>query len=197
VKFLRPIAVAGVLLLAAAAGVAQGKASDQWAIGATYGLANDVEGRFRLDAFTPRDITAWVDYHLDNRTLLRASYVDITTKVDRPYQNPSPPPPEPLPTRPIGIHGVTLGVSYEASEGFFTSGIFGGIGGYHISPNSTPDLAPYQDVRETVFGFHAGVDGDFRINRHVSAVLRLTFHGILSQTKRWILSSSAGFAAHL
>jgi hypothetical protein len=197
VKFLRPCVAGGALLLVAAAGAAQGSAQDRWTIGASYGLTNDVEGRFRLDAFTPRDISAWADYYLDNRTLLRASYVDITTKVDRPYQNPSPPPPEPLPTRPIGIHGVTLGVSYLASEGFFTSGIFGGIGGYHISPNPAPELAPYQDVKETVFGFHAGVDGDFRITRQFSAVVRLTFHGILSQTKRWLLSSSVGFAAHL
>jgi hypothetical protein len=197
VKLLRPCAIAGALLLMASAGAAQGSAADQWSIGASYGLTNDVEGRFRLDAFTPRDISAWVDFQLDKRTLLRASYVDITTSVDHVYQNPNPPPPEPLSKRPIGIHGVTLGVSYQANEGFFTSGIFGGIGGYHISPNPAPDLAPFQDVKETVFGFHAGVDGDFRINRHLSAVLRLTFHGILSQTKRWLLSSSVGFAAHL
>ena len=195
-KCIRFFAIVGALCLVAAAVAAQGSAVDQWSIGVTYGLTNDVEGRFRLDAFTPRDITAWVDYHIDNRTLLRASYVDITTKVDRPYQNPSVPPPEPLPTRPIGIHGVTLGTSYQVFEGFFTSGIFGGIGGYHIGPNPAPDLAPYQDRKETVFGFHAGVDGDFRIHRHASVVVRLTFHGILSETKRWLLSSSVGFAGH-
>jgi len=190
----RPFALAGALLLVASAAAAQ---LQDWTIGATYGLTNDVERRFRLDGFTPRDITAWVDFRLDARTLLRASYVDITTNTDRSLPPQETPPPEPLAKRPIGIHGVTLGVSYLASEGFFTSGIFAGIGGYHISPNPAPDLAPYQDARETVFGFHAGVDGDFRINRHLSAVVRLTLHGILSQTNRWLLSSSVGFAARL
>jgi hypothetical protein len=188
----RVIVLVGVLGLAAAGGRAQ-----DWTIGATYGLANDIENRFRLDAFTPHEITAWVDYRLEPRTLLRTSYVDITTSADRSLSVPDSPPPQPIPTRPISIHALTVGVSYLAWEGFFTSGIFAGIGGYRIVPDSNPDLAPYLDVKETAFGFHAGVDGDLRLTRHISAVGRLTLYGILSRSKRWIFAASVGLAAHL
>jgi hypothetical protein len=41
------------------------------------------------------------------------------------------------------------------------------------------------------------VDGDFQIVKRVSAVGRLTFHGILSQSTRWLLVASAGIAVHL
>lgn len=184
--------------LPVALGLAAARALAQdWSVGATYGLSNDVEKRFRLDGFTPHDITAWVDFRMEPHTLLRASYVDITTNPDRSLATPDTPPPEPIPKQPIGIKAFTVGVSYTVFEGFFTSGIFAGIGGYRILPNPSPDLAPYLDVKETAFGFHAGVDGDFRIVRHLSAIGRLTFHGVLSQSKRWLLSASAGLAIHL
>ena len=161
-------------------------------MGATYGLVNDVKRTFRLDNFHPRDVSAWVDYTLEPSVLLRASYVGIQTtgdNADRLIDGVQ------VPHLKVAIDAVTLGVSYSLFEGFYTSGLFAGVGGYRVRPTAPPlEFASFQDRHETAFGFHAGIDGNFRIHKHVSAVARLTFHGILSASKRSLLSASAGLA---
>ncbi|MGH9315777.1 MAG: hypothetical protein ACRD1P_01525, partial [Thermoanaerobaculia bacterium] len=73
-----------------------------------------------------------------------------------------------------------------------------GIGGYRIRPDATaPAAAPPGEIAETAFGFHVGVDGDFRFVKHASLVIRLTYHGILSQSKRSLFVAGAGVAIHL
>jgi hypothetical protein len=175
---IRYIGLASVLGLAAASGIAQ-----DWSVGATYGAVNDVAGGLRLGNFHPHDASGWADYRLEPHVLLRASYVTMqATNAD---------------AERLGINAVTLGVSYTAFEGFYTSGFFAGIGGYHIRTRATSTaLTTSTDQKETAFGFHAGVDGDFKIVKHVSAVGRLTFHGVPS-SKRWLLVASAGLAIHL
>lgn len=193
---LRSLGLAAALGFAAAAGLAQ-----NWSVGAAYGAVNDVERTFRFDGFHPRDVSAWVDFRMEPHVLLRASYVNIRTTGDNAGRSASVAPgqpPAPLPDLKVGIEAVTLGVSYTAFEGFYKSGVFAGIGGYSIRPAAVnEELVQFQDRKETVFGFHAGVDGDFQIVKRVSAVGRLTFHGILSHSTRWLLVASAGIAVHL
>jgi hypothetical protein len=165
---LRCLALTACFGLAAACVFAQ-----DWSVGAAWGGVNDIERTFRLEGFHARDISAWVDYRLESHVLLRASYVNIKTTGDN------------TPDLKVGMDAATLGVSYTFFEGFYTSGMFGGIGGYRIRPEA-----------ETAFGFHVGVDGDFRIAKPVSVILRLTFHGILSQSRRTLLVAAAGIAIH-
>lgn len=189
---IRSLAFLAALGLAAPAAFAQ-----EWSVGAAYGTVNDVKRTFRLDNFHPRDVSAWIDYTLEPTVLLRASYVNIQTtgdNADRLLSVTSGQPPVLMPHFKVGIDAVTVAVEYTFFEGFYTSGIFAGLGGYRIRPAAAADFAEFQDRRETVFGFHGGIDGNFRIHKHVSVVARLTFHGILSQSKRSLLSASAGLA---
>ena len=188
---LRCLGLAAGFGLAAACGFAQ-----DWSVGAAWGGVNDIERTFRLQGFHARDISAWVDYRLEPNVLLRTSYVSIKTTGDR-AGDVNFEPPLVLPDLRVGIDAVTLGVSYTFFEGFYTSGAFGGIGGYRIRPEKVAaEFQPFTDAAETAFGYHVGVDGDFRIARPVSLVLRLTFHGILSQSKRSLLVAAAGIAIH-
>jgi hypothetical protein len=197
----RCLGFALALCLAAGPSLAQ-----NWSVGATYGAVNDVERTFRLDGFHPHDVSAWIDYRLEPHVFLRASYVGIKTTSDNSERSVTVEqgqPPLTLPELKVRIDAVTVGVSYTAFEGFYTSGFFAGIGGYRIRPEPSPGLEQFQDRKETVFGFHVGVDGDFKIVKHVSAVGRLTLHGILSSAnhsvdppsaQRWLLVASAGIA---
>ena len=184
------------LFLAAASGRAQ-----DWAVGATYGTLADLERSFRLDNFHPRDVSAWVDFRIEPHTLLRASYVDIRAKGDNAGHLASVingQPPAPLPDLKVGISAVTLGVSYQFVEGFYTSGIFAGVGAYRIRPDlTTPEFAPFVDARETALGLHVGVEGDFKIVKRLSLVGRITLHYIRSDTRRSLLSAAAGAVFHL
>ena len=79
---------------------------------------------------------------------------------------------------------MTLDASYVFRAGPFFSGLFGGIGGYRISPHSiSPVLDTVTEPEETVFGWNVGVDGDLHLYRGLSAVGRVTFHGILAENR--------------
>lgn len=186
---LRCLGLAACFVLAAACGFAQ-----DWTLGAAWGGVNDIERTFRLEGFHAREISAWVDYRLEPHVFLRASYVSIKTTGDNAGKFVTQPPLL-LGDLRVGVDAATLGVSYTFFDGFYTSGMFGGIGGYRVRPEKVaPEFKDYTDAAETAFGFHVGVDGDFRIAKPVSVVLRLTFHGILSQSKRSLLVAAAGIA---
>ena len=88
----------------------------------------------------------------------------------------------------------TIGVSYEFWEGDYTSGLFAGIGAYKLRPNDAPPgFEEFRDPQRTVFGWHAGVDGTFKIVNRFSLVGRLTFHRFSADTGRSILTADAGF----
>jgi hypothetical protein len=182
----------------ALAPVASAAFAQEWSVGATYGLVNDVKHTFQLGNFHPRDVSAWIDYAVEPAVFLRASYVGIQTtgdNADRLLSVTPGQPPVQMPHFKVAIDAVTLGVSYTLFEGFYTSGVFAGLGGYRIRPTAPPpEFAAFQDRHETAFGFHAGIDGNFRIHKNVSAVARLTYYGILSSSKRSLLSASAGIA---
>jgi hypothetical protein len=188
---LRGLGLAVCLGLAASCGLAQ-----DWSVGAAWGGVNDIERPFKLEGFHSRDISAWVDYHLEQHVLLRVSYVSIKTTGDNAGKLASGPNLL-LPDLRVGMDAATVGVSYTVFEGFYTSGLFAGIGGYRIRPEKVAlEFQDYTDAPETALGFHVGVDGDFRIAKPVSLILRLTFHGILSQSKRSLLVAAAGISIH-
>lgn len=189
VRKLRPVLV--LLAVSAAPALAQ-----DWGVGASIGLVNDVEHRIRLDGFDPRDNSAWVDFQLEERVLLRGTFGTMRTKgsnagstavIDGSAVT--------LPDLKVRINYVDVAVSYQFWEGDFTSGFFGGIGGYRIDPDrAEPEFSDFRDPKETVFGFHAGVDGDLRVISRLSIVGRITFHKLFSDVNRSLLTANVGAA---
>jgi hypothetical protein len=168
--------------------------AEDWAVGASIGLVNDVERSFRLDEFHPREGNAWVDFRLEDRVVLRGTAGSMKVNGDNAGQ-----------TAVVGggavvlpdlktrIDYVTVGISYQFWEGDYTSGIFGGIGGYKVNPDPSPqEITNFRDRNETVFGWHFGVDGDLRVLSRLSLVGRLTYHYVRSQSVRSLLTANAG-----
>jgi hypothetical protein len=179
------------LAISAAPALAQ-----DWGVGASIGLANDVQHRVRVGKFDPRDVNAWVDFALEDRVLLRGTMGSIKTKGSNAGSIADIDGDEVvLPDLKVRIDYVTAGVSYQFWEGDFTSGLFGGIGGYKIDPDRVePEFRGFEDPKETVLGFHAGVDGDLRVISHLSIVGRITFHKVFSDTNRSLLTANVGAA---
>lgn len=168
--------------------------AEDWAIGASIGLVNDVERTFRLDDFHPRDGNVWVDFQLDDRVLLRGTFGSMEVNGDNAGLNVNAGgTPVVLPDLRTKLDYATVGVSYQFWEGDYTSGIFGGIGGYKINPDPVEeDITNFRDRNETVFGWHFGVDGDVRVVSRLSIVGRITYHYVVSESKRSLLSANAG-----
>lgn len=185
------IVLAGLALLLAA-GSARAQA---WGGGATIGIVNDVEHHFHWDEFHSKDITGYLEYEIEKQIVVRATYGQMNVKGENAGQTFTLPSGKvmTMPDLTEDIRYATLGVSYEFFEGPFTSGMFAGIGGYKIVPDPVPEeIANYRDNRETAFGWHVGVDGGWQMMKHLSLVVRLNMHGILSTQGRYILSAGGG-----
>jgi len=182
--------VACAMLLLAQTARAQG-----WGVGASAGLVNNVDHRFRLDEFRRHDVNAWVEYELEEKVLLRGTFGSLrvsganagtTPIIDGSVG-------APLPDLTDRINYGTLGVAYEFWEGTYTSGLFAGIGGYRIEPQAVePGLENFRDARETVFGWHVGAEGAVQIAARLSVLARLTLHKIKATSGRSVLTANAG-----
>jgi hypothetical protein len=180
---------AGALAIGARFAVAQA-----WGVGATIGVVNDVGRSFHLDEFKPRDVAGWVEYRLEDQVALRGTFGSLKVKgvnagqtaaVDGGAVE--------LPDLKSRMDYGTVGVSYEFWEGVYTSGLFAGIGGYKIRPEtSASEFETFRDPSETVFGWHVGVDGSFRIVSRLSLLGRITYHNVRATSTRSILSAGAG-----
>jgi hypothetical protein len=168
--------------------------AEDWAVGASLGLVNDVERSFRLDEFHPREGNAWVDFQLEDRVVLRGTAGSMKVNGDNAGRTAVVGGEEVvLPDLRTRIDYVTVGISYQFWEGDYTSGIFGGIGGYKVNPDPAPqEITNLRDRNETVFGWHFGVDGDLRIFSRLSLVGRLTYHSVRSESVRSLLTANAG-----
>ena len=115
------------------------------ALGASYGLVNDVDDSFSLDGFKPSEVTRVVrlphgeddaaahDVRLDVDRAGRIAGQTVTTPGGSVT----------MPGYKERINYITVDVSYRSSEGFFTSGLFGGIGGYRsIRSRCRPSSRP-------------------------------------------------------
>lgn len=182
------------LALLAAATLAVPAFAEDWGVGASLGLVNDVERRFRLDDFDPSDFNGWVEFRLEPQVVLRGTIGRMETSGDNAGRIVEIDGDEfVLPELDVRIDYATIGASYLFWEGDYTSGIFGGIGGYKVNPEPTSeDITDLRDFHETVFGWHLGLDGDVRILAHLSIVGRITYHKIRSESGRSLLTANAG-----
>jgi outer membrane protein with beta-barrel domain len=177
-------------LFAALASVA---GAQSFGIGASLGWANDVGNDF---AFRHSDVNGWIDYRIEEHALLRFTYGSMRTQqsggatIDVPVGDTSE-------TRELKerVHYYTLGVSYLFSEGFFTSGLFAGLGGYQIRPDVSPSGTVGPDVRESAFGWHVGSEAIFRVVRNLGLVGRATYHNVSAHPHRQFLTLNAGVVA--
>jgi hypothetical protein len=192
VSLAKKLASAGaVVFLSAGAAMAQSVG-----VGATIGVVDDVTDRFHLDEFKPKDVNLWVDYELQPQVLARATFGTLKIRGVNAGQEVTPSESSTsviLPGLTDHVDYVTVGVTYQFWEGDYTSGLFGGFGGYKIRPDSVDSsIASFSDKRETVFGWHGGVEGSFQIVSHLSLIIRLTFHNIRSSPVRSLITANAG-----
>ena len=140
--------------------------AQSFGVGASVGLVNDLSRDFE---FQHSEVTGWIDYTMEKNVVLRGTYGDDAHAAGqlRDRRHPAGRPVT-LPELKERIHYGTVGVSYLFWEGFYTSGIFAGIGGYRIAPMMPAEIANYQDDDETVFGWHVGVDGGFRVMKNLA-----------------------------
>ena len=185
--------ILSVVLLAASTCAVPAFAED-WGVGASIGLVNDVERKFRLDEFDPGDFNGWVDFRLEPHVILRGTIGTMETSGDNAGRVVEIDGDDVvLPELDVRIDYATIGASYQFWEGDYTSGIFAGIGGYKVNPEPTfEDITDLRDFHETVFGWHVGLDGDLRVLAHLSIVGRIIFHKIRSETGRSLLTANAG-----
>ncbi len=162
-------------------------------IGATYGSVNDISHSFNLSGFKPSEYTVFFDYHFEHEALLRFTYGSMWTQqalVGQTINGVF------VPSAKEHVNYVTADASYLFGEDFYTGGIFGGIGGYQYSPDPMPEgFEAYQDPNKKYFGFNLGVDGTFRVMKHLEIVLRLTYHNISADPRRQFFNADAGLVA--
>ena len=184
----RRIGLGSLLAIALAAPAS----AEDWGIGASVGLVNDVESRLRLDEFESGDASAWLDYRLEDHVILRGTVGSMKTKGENAGRFP-PDSETPLPDLEQRVDYATVGAAYQFWEGDHTSALFGGIGGYRIDPDPVAEeLRDFRDPHEKVFGWHVGVEGDLRVLSRVSIVGRLTYHKVRSEFGRSFLTANAG-----
>jgi hypothetical protein len=184
-------------LVTLALAVPAGRALAQgWRAGATIGVVNDVENNFAWENFKSKDVNGSIEFEVQDRVIVRATYGEMRVKGDNGGKTVTPPgssAPTTLPDLTDDISYATLGVSYEFWEGAFMSGLFGGFGGYKVKPREAPpEFASYRDTAETVLGLHIGADAGFEIVKRLSLMVRLTYHAMRTTGNRSILTANTG-----
>lgn len=162
-------------------------------IGATYGSVNDISHSFDLSGFKPSEYTVFFDYRIEHQALLRFTYGSMWTQqalVGQTVNGVF------VPSAKEHVNYVTADASYLFGQDFYTGGVFGGIGGYEYRPEPMPPgFEIYQDPAKKYFGFNLGVDGEFRVMKPLSIVLRLTYHNISADPRRQFFNADAGLVA--
>lgn len=72
-------------------------------------------------------------------------------------------------------------IDYRFSEAFGSTGLFAGVGLYRQSGTITDPAVPADQrghQEETNYGFSAGVNGDFPLNRRAGIIVEATYHAI-------------------
>jgi hypothetical protein len=166
-----------------------------WGLGATYGSVNNVNQSFSLDGFKPSEYTFWADYRMEKSTLLRMTYGSMwTTQALAGQTVTTPSGPATMPGYKERINYLTVDVSYVYWQGFYTGGIFAGVGGYSFKPQPVaPEFSASQDLDQRVFGLNAGLDGEFRVTKNFGVVLRFTYHNVMADPlRRQFFNADAG-----
>ncbi|HEY1251946.1 MAG TPA: hypothetical protein VGH97_12210 [Thermoanaerobaculia bacterium] len=193
----RTIAVGALLWAVLASGArAQGNVglSGNVGVGASIGLVDDISADFSSGSFKHSDVNGWVDYRFEKSSLLRLTFGSMRiaqTHSQSTVETPDGPVEVPLIKERVGY--VTVGASYLFWEGWFSSGIFGGIGGYRVTPDEVPPpYTAFADQKQTVFGWHFGTEAIFRVYKSSGIVLRLTYHNVSATPHRQFLNANTG-----
>ena len=190
----RNVIVLGLALALGGAAAPSVARAQQFGFGASAGTINDVSADAHLDGFKWGEVTGWFEYRMEDQVYLRLTYGSMMTKqtasgaiVETPTGSTT------VPELDERIGYGIVSVSYHFWEGFFSSGLVGGIGGYGIRPDTVlPAYASLADVHETVFGWHAGAEGDFRVTKNVGIDLRLIYHNISAHPHRQFVNADLG-----
>jgi Outer membrane protein beta-barrel domain len=168
--------------------------AQNFGIGGAAGIVNDVSTGATFSDFQWGEANGWFEYKMEPNTVLRLMYGSMWTQQSRSGAVVTTPDGTlTLPELDENVNYGIVSVSYLFWEGFFTSGLFAGIGGYGIRPDPVPPEAePYADEDETVFGWHAGVDGEFQVHKQLGLVLRFTYHNVSAHPHRQFLNADAG-----
>ncbi|HTY43096.1 MAG TPA: outer membrane beta-barrel protein [Thermoanaerobaculia bacterium] len=179
------------LILAAAGLALSAPARAQlFGISATYGSVNDISHTLNLEGFKPSEYTVSFDYRFEHAALLRMTYGSMWTQQSQSGQTVNG---VYVPSAKEHINYLTADASYLYTEGFYTGGLFGGIGGYSVVPEPMPPgFEAYRDPNQKYFGFNLGADGEFRLTKGFAIVLRLTYHNISSSPSRQFFNADAG-----
>ena len=171
--------------------------SSLFGISATYGSVNDVSHSFDLSGFKPSEWTVSFDYRIEHTALLRLTYGSMWSEQSLSGQTVTTPDgPLFIPSAKEHVNYITADISYLYSGGFYTGGIFGGIGGYQYKPDPMPPgFEAYQDPNQKYFGFNLGLDGEFRVTKIIGIVLRLQWHYINAHPRREFFNADAGLVA--
>lgn len=192
VRSLLPLSfvVAAALVVPAATVRAQ-----SFGVGGSAGIVNDVDPYSEaFQGFKWGEATGWFEYRMEKYTVLRLTYGSMWTQQSASQSVvPTSEGDVTLPKLDENIQYGIVSVDYLFWEGFFTSGLFGGVGWYGIRPDPVPPgVEAYADEHENVFGWHAGVDGDFQVMRQLSVVLRFTYHNIAAHPHRQFVNADGG-----
>ena len=187
-----------LLLCAVAAGLAgtapMPMVAQSFGFGGTAGIVNDVSGDVEFSGFKWGDANGFFEYRIEKATIFRATYGNMWTQQSKSESVVTTPDgPVSVPKMDESVRYGIVSVSYLFWQDYFTSGLFAGIGGYGIRPATVPvDLEPFADPEETVFGWHAGVDGEFQVSRQVGVVLRFTYHNVSAHPHRQFVTADGG-----
>jgi hypothetical protein len=183
-----------LFLCAVAAGLAAPSGAQGFGVGGAVGAVNDVDSDVEFSGFKWGDANGWFEYKMEKLAVLRLMYGSMWTQQDRSQSVVTTPDgPVTLPKLEENVRYGTVSVSYLYWEGFFTSGLFAGIGFYTLRPDPVPvEFEPYADRDETVFGWHAGVDGEFQVAKQVGIVLRFTYHNVSAHPHRQFVTTDGG-----
>jgi hypothetical protein len=183
------MAFAALLVGGAAAARAQ-----VFGLGGSAGWNIDVSADAHSQHFHFGNYQGWFEYKMEDNVVLR--FTGGTMKTRQTNSGASVETPTGSTTVPELDERINYGmvsVSYRFWEGFFSSGLFGGVGGYGIHPDDVPPAyADLRDERETVFGFHFGVEGEFRVTRSVGIDVRFTYHNMSAHPHRQFVNMDVG-----
>lgn len=91
-----------------------------------------------------------------------------------------------------GLDYVTLAGEYRFSESYYDSGLYLGIGAYHLSGT----LASGKSDSQTQVGLTLGSTGDFPINRSLSILVQISGHYAHFRQVQFFAMAQAGVAYH-
>jgi hypothetical protein len=194
--FRRPIL--GIVLVWFCAGFAVragAQVPESFGVGASVAAVSSVDQDFHVDQFDTRDWNAWVQYQLETSIVLRGTVGSLKVRGHNGGQSATltDGTETTLPDLRDRVKYGLISASYDFLEPGWTSGAFVGLGAYRIDPEPADlSVESFRDKKETVWGFHFGLDADVRIWKGVSVLGRLTLHLPQTKPQRRILTAGAG-----